>query len=140
MLRADEAKSASPIGFLADVMIEYLDTSGDQVVDLTEFQAGCDRGFGEMDLDGDGFLSEKELGGLGVMLAESKEASGFIATAAGVLLASWMKTMDADHDGRVSRDEFKNGSGGYFTKLDAYADKKITRDEFLALPARILGK
>lgn len=128
------------MGFLADVMIEYLDLGGDHIVDLGEFQAGYDRGFGEMDLDGDGFLSEKELGGLGAMLAESKEASGFIATAAGVLLASWMKTMDADRDGRVSRDEFRNGSEEYFTKLDARADKKITRDEFLELPARILGK
>jgi len=139
-LRAEEAKNSSPMGFLAGVMIEYLDTNSDHVIDLGEFQSGCDRGMGEMDLDGDGFLSDKELGGLGAMLAESKEAGGFVATAAGVLLASWMKTMDADHDGRVSRDEFKTGCQEYFTKLDANKDNTLARDELLALPARILGK
>ena len=140
VLRADEGKGSSPMGFLADVMIEYLDTNSDRVIDLGEFQAGYDRGFGEMDSDGDGFLSDKELGGLGGMLAESKDAGGIVATAAGVLLASCLKTMDADRDGRISRDEFRKGSEGYFIKLDANGDKRVTRDELLAMPSRILGK
>src|SRR5690242_651062 len=102
ILRAQsKEKTVSPMGFLADVMIEYLDTNSDNIIDIGEFQAGCEKGFGEMDTDGDGFLSEKELGSLGDMLAESKDGGGIMAQAGGLLLASWLKSMDADHDGRV---------------------------------------
>jgi hypothetical protein len=139
-LCADDAKSSNPMAFLADIMIAYLDTNNDRAIDLGEFQAGCDHGFGEMDTDSDGFLSDKELGQLGAMLAESKEASGLVAAAAGVILASWIKTMDADHDGRVSREEFRKGGEDYATKLDVNKDHLISRDEILALPARILEK
>ena len=137
---AEEKKAGSAMAFLAQVMIDYLDTNNDKAVDLGEFQSGCEKGFGEMDTDGDGFISDKELAALGGMLAESKEASGFTATAAGVLLASWIKTMDADKDGRVSRDEFVKGCEKYFGKLDANHDNKLTLEELLELPARILGK
>ena len=140
VLRAEEPKSTSPMGFLADIMIAYLDTNNDRLIDAGEYQAGCERGFGEMDTGGDGFIDEKELGQLGAMLAESKEARGFVATAAGVILASWIKTMDGDHDGRVSLAEFKKGCEDYSAKLDANHDKMISRDELLALPARIVGK
>lgn len=141
-LRAQsKAKSESPMGFLADVMLEYLDTNGDGIVDIGEFQAGCEKGFAEMDGDGDGFISEKELGGLGAMLAESKDdGGGLMAQAGGLLLGAWIKSMDADGDGRVSRDEFLKGCEKYFGKLDANHDNKLTRDELLALPLRIIGK
>ena len=139
-LRAeDPAKKASPMGFLADVMIEYLDTNSDHVIDIGEYQVGCARGFGEMDTDGDGFITKKELEALGGMLIKSGE-NALVATASGVLLASWIKSMDADGDGRVSRDEFLKGCGKYFDKLDENKDQKLTRDELLALPAKILTK
>jgi hypothetical protein len=140
MLEAEEPKSSSPMGFLADVMIAYLDTNNDQAIDFGEYQAGCERGFGELDTDGDGFISDKELAQVGNMLAESKEASGLVAAAAGVILASWIKTMDTDHDGRVSLAEFKKGCDEYSAKLDTNHDNMISRDELLALPARIIGK
>ena len=127
------------MGFLADVMIEYLDTNGDHIIDIGEFQAGCARGFDEMDTDGDGFISTKELDALGGMLAKSGE-NALVAAASGVLLASWIKTMDADGDGRVSREEFLKGCEKYFDKLDSDKDHKLTRDELMALPAKMLAK
>lgn len=91
--------------------IMSFDSDGNGQLSQDEFPGPADR-FGDLDTDGDGFLSAEEL------VAGRPEPShrhGF-------------KSDDADQDGQVSKEEF-SGPADRFDDLDTNGDGYISRDE-----------
>ncbi len=126
--------------FLAKVMLDYLDTNGDGILDKGEFTNGTEKGFSDLDRDSDGFVTKEEMDAAGAELSESQGSDSFLGKAAGFLLNRLLLTMDENKDGQVSKAEFTKGCESMFTKLDANQDGQINKDELMALPARLLGK
>ena len=126
--------------YLAKVMLDYLDTNGDGILDKGEFTSGTEKGFSDLDRDSDGFVTKEEMDAAGAELSESQVNDSFLGKAAGFLLNSLLLTMDDNKDGQISKAEFTKGCEAMFTKLDANQDGQISKDELMALPARLLGK
>ena len=93
------------------------DGNGDGKVSPDEYPASLER-FKALDVDGDGFLTEKD-----IQLARDKPATKDAAK------TSPFGSMDANGDGRLHRGEF-NGSDDAWTSLDANQDGWLTPDEF----------
>jgi len=126
--------------FLAKVMLDYLDTNGDGILDQGEFTNGTAKGFSDLDRDSDGFITKEEMDAVGAELSESEGGNTFLGKAAGLLLSGLLMTMDENKDGQISKAEFNKGCESMFKKLDDNQDGQLNKDELMALPARLLGK
>lgn len=85
---------------------------------LAQFQARIADGFAGLDADGDGVVTAVEL----------NDASGGMA-------APMLARLDADRDGRVTRDEMAAGAERMFGRMDANGDGVISPDERPAIGA-----
>lgn len=135
------AKPAAYLGmdYLAKVMLEYLDTNGDGIIDHGEFTTGTEKGYSDLDHDSDGFITKAEMDAAGTSMAQ-EASSEFLGKASSFLLSNLLLTMDDNKDGQISKAEFTKGCETMFKKLDANQDGQLSRDELLALPTRLLGK
>src|ERR1700744_4116854 len=138
---ADPPAIALPgMDFLVKVMLDYLDTNGDGILDKGEFTSGTAKSFSELDKDSDGFITIQEMDDLAGPLAEAEGGSDLLGRATAFLVRSMLLTMDANKDNQVSKAEFTKGCEAMFDKLDVNHDGQLTKDELLAMPARLLGK
>lgn len=71
----------------------------------------------------------KELSGGSMMLAEAKCGAGESAAAKGVEGKCGMSRMDADGDGKVTKDEFMQGHEAMFELIDTNGDGVIDQTE-----------
>jgi Ca2+-binding EF-hand superfamily protein len=141
VIRAGDAPAALPgMEFLAKVMLDYLDTNGDGIVDQGEYTTGTEKGFAELDTDKDGFITKPEMDALAGELAEAEGGNAFLGQASAILLCSLLMTMDENKDGQISKAEFTKGCEAMFVKLDANHDGQLSKEELMAMPARLLGK
>ncbi len=116
-------------------MLQRLDTDGDGLVSLQEFQAAGQARFASLDADGDGFISADEFaaGRRGPGKAEAGKADGPRAEHRAERMQQFREqrfaSLDADGDGRVSRAEFDQQHMARFSALDANGNGVIDADE-----------
>lgn len=139
ILSAPSAFAAFPgAEALAKLVESQFDLNADGKIDQGEWQAGAERGFKEMDLDGDGLLSSKELDALNSPIAE--EIGDFAGKIVAALIKNVVLTMDADKDGAVSLKEYTTLTDPLFARLDANKDSILDATELLDLPTKMISK
>ncbi|HEX6994955.1 MAG TPA: hypothetical protein VF339_12490 [Gammaproteobacteria bacterium] len=114
--------------------LERLDTNGDGVVDAAELESARRDMFRRADEDGDGFLTEREMGRLAddrgdVLRARRGGPAGRIARRRAPDAGEALGRLDADGDGRVSEAEFVEAENPLLERFDANGDGAISRDE-----------
>ena len=122
---------------LAGLILGEFDLNADSIVDAGEWQAGVEKGFDEMDANGDGSLSEAELDGLAGPISEG--AGGIVADVLTGLIKRIVMTLDKNGDKLVSKAEYLAGCEKIFKMLDANQDGQLSKVELLDLPAKWLG-
>jgi Ca2+-binding EF-hand superfamily protein len=120
---------------LADVILE-LDTSGDGVLDSSEYREGTADGFSDIDRDRDGRITTGEIDALGGLIGE--EQGSVAGSVVPPLIKLMLGTMDANGDKVLSREEYTRGAQSLFTLLDVDKDGTLTRAELVNLPARLV--
>lgn len=108
------AQAQDPIQqVLAD--FDRIDTDGDRVISIAEYREFQSARWPRIDRNADGFLTLDDF-------------PRFAAGRARRLLAE-IADLDADGDGRISRDEFIHGPAPLFRRADQNADGSLTRAE-----------
>ena len=95
---------------------ETMDRDGDGQITQAELQAMGEAHFADADTDNDGFLSAAEL-----------EAQAMARAAQHA--ARMMERMDANGDGKVTREEFMQGHDAMFDAMDTNGDGVIDAEE-----------
>lgn len=98
-------------------LFEQADANHDGGVSRDEYVAARARKFDELDRNHDGFLTDADFPRLA-------RAGG-----RGEKVRKMLDAADTDHDGKVSRDEFKNAGGQWFDLADANHDGVVDKNE-----------
>ncbi len=101
------------------------DANGDGFVDRDEWSAGQDARFKQLDVNGDGKLTQEEL------FARPASAGGNAAPTArqAQRQTAYFQRLDADKDGFVSKAEFVVQAGRNFARCDQDKDGRINTAE-----------
>lgn len=116
-------------------MLQRLDTDGDGLLSLQEFQAAGEARFASLDADGDGRVSAEEFaaGRRGPGRAEAGRADGPRAEHRAERMQQVREqrfaSLDADGDGYINRAEFDQQHLARFNALDANGNAVIDADE-----------
>lgn len=111
------AQSGEPIRqVLAD--FDRIDVDGDGVISIAEYRALQIARWPRIDRNGDGYLTLEDF----PRFAEGRARR----------LLAGIAALDANGDGRISRDEFVNGPAPLFHRADRNADGVLTRPELEA--------
>jgi Ca2+-binding EF-hand superfamily protein len=125
-------------GQMNEMTFRKIDTNGDGVISLKEFNAFNARHFKELDTNKDGKLTLDELmggdtHGMGMGHADNGAMYGNGTTH----LDQRFNAADANHDGFLDREEAKDMPmlTQYFNEVDTNKDGKVTRQEYFdAMP------
>lgn len=123
---------------LAKLLLERFDSDHNSLVDINEWQNGAGDGFGELDHDHDGFISESEIDALADPLSEDFGRVG--ANACVFLIKKTLFTFDTDGDKRVSHLEYDDGVVALFKRLDTNKDGLVSQEELGELPLKLMTK
>jgi len=107
----------------AGQMFETADADRDGRITRAEFTDARQKAFTKLDRDGDGYLTSAD-----APRALRARRSGGQGNGA-------MRAMDTDGDGRISREEFVNGSLKIFDRTDANHDGVVDTQELSAFQA-----
>jgi Ca2+-binding EF-hand superfamily protein len=110
-------------------MFENADTNRDGRISRSEFIEARGKAFTKLDRDGDGYLTAADAPRA---LRHGRGGGGDGAAA--------MSAMDANGDGRISRDEFMNGSLRIFDRTDANHDGMVDAQEVAAFHAAVAAR
>lgn len=101
------------------------DANGDGVVDRSEWKAGQEARFKQLDTDGDGKLSQDEL------FARTPASGGNVVPSDRQVerQTSYFRRLDSDKDGFVSKQEFLAQSDRNFARCDLNKDERIDTAE-----------
>ncbi len=126
---ADALAEDSPPQTIADVIerIKQADANCDGNVTRGEFTAYRVQQFSRIDRNSDGFIDMQDVPRMMASRVEPR-------------LKQVITQFDADHDGRVSRDEFVNGPARGFDFADANHDGVVTQEEMRAALAKATAK
>ncbi len=114
---------AGPGGGPGGFMLQQFDSNGDGKVTEDEFRAGHDQMFNAMDTNHDGVVDAGEM----AAYANAQRASRKLSR------------MDANGDGKVTREEFDQYGDARFAQADANHDKALTADELARRPGGCPG-
>ena len=119
-----DARQASVPATSPRGMMRY-DTNKDGFVDRTEWKAGQEARFKQLDTDKDGKLSQDEL------FARTRPADGDVlpSDAQARRQSSYFRLLDADKDGFISKAEFLAGADRNFARCDLDRDGRINTAE-----------
>ena len=98
-------------------LFEQADANHDGLVSRDEYVAARAHKFDELDRNHDEFLTEANF----PRLAKAGQR--------GEKVKKMLDAADTDHDGKVSRDEFKNAGGKWFDLADANHDGVVDKNE-----------
>lgn len=120
---------------IAQSKIKRMDTQGSGMVDENEYLADAAARFAKLDANGDGVLTPDELRGEHGWHAgkAATDKSVGAATAPGSRHAAFAQhyfdRLDADHDGKVTLNEYLADASAHFKRLDANNDGKLDANE-----------
>jgi len=118
---------------MAQAILGRLDKDGDNRLSAEELPADGRLDLAESDKNGDGFLDRFELA-IALQSARGQGGPGFDPRR----LRQALEEMDADGDGRITREEWK-GREEIFRRLDADGDGIVTREEIRQAIGRLEG-
>lgn len=110
-------------------LFRQLDTNGDRAIQFSEIQAARAALFDRLDTNGDGFLDAEELRAAAQRVGERRDVTMVSADD----LARQVSRMDADGDGRISRDEFSRFIPDRLRRADTNGDGVLSLRELRAL-------
>lgn len=102
------------------------DTNGDGLISRAEFSASRLARFDKMDRNGDGAISRADL-------PRMKRAADKL----GPLIDAMVRQSDANHDGKVTREEMASGPMPIFDRADANQNGSVDKDELAAVRAML---
>lgn len=120
LLGASVALAAGPGPFGKGPGLMKLDANGDGVITREEVAAARAKRFAKRDANGDGVITAAELDAAIMKRLEKRKAR---------LRYRLLARLDADGDGKVTKDEFVNKRDRLFSRLDRDGDGRITREE-----------
>ncbi len=121
------------------------DGDGDGRVSKAEYVARADERFARMDKNGDGQLSADEMAPRREMAAPPAPPAGAdmaapaAAPAAGAMRSRMIERLDTNHDGMISRDEYRAQVAERFDRLDTNHDGFLDQAEMTAGRDRARG-
>ena len=130
---APAAPQAAPRG------MARADGDGDGRVSKAEYIARADERFAKMDKNSDGQLSADEMAPRREMAAPpagADTAAPAAAPAAGAMRSRMIERLDTNHDGMISRDEYRAQVAGRFDRLDTNHDGFLDQSEMTAMRDR----
>ena len=110
-----------------DTRFAKIDLNGDGRIDLEEHRASQEAEFKAIDADGNGEVTQAEYG------AWLQKQMGFNAAAAGSVAVCYIRHVDADKNGSLSRQEMNGLNERIFLSL-AGEDRLMTLDESRQTP------
>jgi Ca2+-binding EF-hand superfamily protein len=116
--RADDMASFATGGYASGLqtmtMMHRIDTNKDGMVSAAEWTAFQERSFAALDKDKDGFIEAQEF----TSPAKGQLAFATAAYARGLMTDEMFKKIDANGDGKVSKEEFLGYQRKIFEMLD----------------------
>jgi Ca2+-binding EF-hand superfamily protein len=113
-----------------------LDTDHDGRISSAEaaVDSGFDTTFGDMDADGDGFISDSEYRTFAKASMDTSQGAEHAAGHAAVASRDVFSRLDTDGDGRISTAEaaLDAGFSGMLSTMDANSDGFVSQDEYRA--------
>lgn len=106
-------------------MEHRLDANNDGAITRDEFLARPLQAFARLDRNSDGVASADEMQAARAARHEAREHRR----------EAWRDRADANHDGRVSREEFRQAGSARFDSADANHDGRLTAEERAAIRA-----
>jgi len=128
---ADDMVTFATGGYAAGLrtmeMVHVIDTNKDGMVSKDEWIAFQERVFKAMDRDNKGFLVEKDF----VSVDPNAIAFATAAYSRGLRTNDMFKKIDADRDGKITRDEFVNYQVKIFEMLDVKKKEMVGVADFI---------
>ncbi|WP_236234390.1 EF-hand domain-containing protein [Pseudomonas tohonis] len=119
----------TPHGMAAEVeaIFRSQDTDGDGAISVAEAQAAAPAAFAAIDRDGDGVVGVDEIAAN--MVAESGPDMAWPAPVLNSVAQKTLEYWDANHDGKVTGQEYADASVALMLLADSDGDRKVTREE-----------
>jgi Ca2+-binding EF-hand superfamily protein len=114
-------------GLRTMAMMHMIDTNNDGMVSLDEWRAFQERSFDALDKNKSGFLDESEFTGT----SRGEVAFATAAYARGLMTNEMFKKIDADGDGKISKEEFLSYQRKIFEMLDRTKKGMVGQTDFI---------
>jgi len=108
----------------ADAMLDRADANGDGLISRDEFSAARAEQFASRDRNGDGFIGTADFGGRAAGRRRVSQA-----------MDTMMSQLDANGDGKVSKEEFVAGGTKLFDRVDTDKSGALDKKEVEAAKA-----